>query len=92
MIEMLLISLGLRRARSAAVPVTPSITTRGSAELIELTPLIFSAPEEPGLPLEVVTLSPGTAPCSILATECESLSSRSLLLMVDTAPVRFTFF
>ena len=82
-------SLGLTRFRS---PTTPSISTSGSAELIELTPRMLIAGVLPGLPEEVVMLRPATEPCNMLVTEWVTRFSSSLLLTVETAPVRLTRF
>ena len=82
-------SLGLTRFRS---PTTPSISTSGSAELIELTPRMLIAGVLPGLPEEVVMLRPATEPCNMLPSEWVTRFSSSLLPTVATAPVRLTFF
>ena len=82
-------SLGLTRFRS---PTTPSISTSGSAELTEFTPRMLIEGVLPGLPDDVVMFRPATEPCNMLVTEWVTRFSSSLLLTVETAPVRLTRF
>ena len=46
----------------------------------------------PGLPDDVVMFRPATEPCNMLVTEWVTRFSSSLLLTVETAPVRLTRF
>ena len=89
MIEIDSTSLGLTRFRS---PTTPSMSTSGSAELMEFTPRMLSEGVLPGLPDEVVMFSPATEPCSMPVTEWATRFSSSLPPTVATAPVRLTRF
>ena len=53
---------------------------------------MFIEAELPGYPEDVVTFSPGMVPCSICVREVAVLFWMLSDCMVDTAPVRLTFF
>ena len=82
-------SLGLIFIRS---PSAPSTSTSGEPPLIEVMPRMLRLAGLPGRPDEVETVSPGTEPCSMRATEGADRFCSCFSSTVAMAPVRFTFF